>query len=87
MEAILITKRGCPRCLMVLKNIPTAIFDDERLKVLDADSPEGMGELAMYEALEQTLPLLILTDTHIIVDDNEILNRLKHAFGQSLPVN
>lgn len=73
---VLITKKDCQKCEYVKGKIPK----DMRIHKMDAESREGMGFLAYYEAFEKPVPILVDEETDEVIEG---AIRIKNAISEA----
>lgn len=75
-EIILITKKDCKKCEWIKDKIQAEELD---VKVIDADSTDGMAHLSYHELYNPSdpphMPILIVDDSNII--KGETINMLR----------
>ena len=73
----LFTKNDCGKCEHVKERMPKGI----EVRVINADTVDGLAEAAFCEIIEKTFPVLVV-DEEVVCGALQILERLNAIAGQ-----
>jgi glutaredoxin len=76
-ELKLFTKDDCGKCDHVKERMPEGL----KMKIINADTVDGLAEAAFYEITEETFPVLV-ADGKVITGAIPILEELNAAAGK-----
>ncbi|MDR2866028.1 MAG: glutaredoxin [Methanomassiliicoccaceae archaeon] len=75
-ELKLFTKDNCGKCEHVKERMPKGL----KVKIINADTIDGLAEAAYYEIVEKTFPVLV-ADEEVICGALPILEKLNAIAG------